>query len=116
MKIELNNVYKTYEDKLILKNLNINISNITSLGIIGESGCGKSTLLRQLSGIETIDEGTIEVNDVKLVENHLKEYQDKIGYVFQKHNLFPHMSIKNNILLILEKIKKMDKKNVEKTC
>ncbi|GAA0180693.1 amino acid ABC transporter ATP-binding protein [Clostridium sediminicola] len=116
MKIELNNISKSYDDKLILKDLNINISNITSLGIIGESGCGKSTLLRQLSGIEIADEGTIIVNNIKLVQNSLKEYHDKIGYVFQKHNLFPHLSIKNNILLILERIKKMDKSQANKKC
>ncbi|WP_461206612.1 amino acid ABC transporter ATP-binding protein [Clostridium sp. DL1XJH146] len=116
MKIELKNVHKLYDEKLILKNLNINISNITALGIIGESGCGKSTLLRQLSGIEEISEGKITVNDVILEEKSLKEYHEKIGYVFQKHNLFPHLSIRENILLILEKIKKMDKEEAQKRC
>lgn len=116
MEIILKNVSKFYDNKKILHNINLEISNVKSIGIIGESGCGKSTLLRQLSGIEIIDEGTIQMNGVIITKDNLKAYQNKIGYVFQKHNLFPHISIRENILLILEKIKKMESNEAKKRC
>ncbi len=116
MKIILENVSKFYDNKEILHKINLKISDVKSVGIIGESGCGKSTLLRQLSGIELTDEGTIKVNDIIINKNNLKTYQNKIGYVFQKHNLFPHITIRENILLILEKIKKMEKSKAQKRC
>lgn len=108
MKIVLKNLVKSYDGNAILQDLNLDVDNVKSVGIIGESGCGKSTLLRQLSGIELPDDGTVEVNGTVISENNLKEYQSQIGYVFQKHNLFPHLTIEENITLILEKIKGMD--------
>lgn len=116
MNIVLDRISKSYDGKPILKDISLKISNVGALGIIGESGCGKSTLLRQLSGIEVVENGVIKVNDITLSENNLKEYQDKIGYVFQKHNLFPHLTVRENILLILEKIKKIDSKEAKKRC
>jgi polar amino acid transport system ATP-binding protein len=113
MKINIKNLTKYY-DKKILDNINLDLKEIHSIGIIGESGCGKSTLLRQLAAIEYPDEGTISINDIEIVEKNKKIYQDKIGYVFQKHNLFPHLSIKDNITLILSKVKKAKKEDAEK--
>lgn len=116
MEITLKNVTKYYDGKEILHNINLEIKNVNSVGIIGESGCGKSTLLRQLSGIELVDKGTVLVNGIKITKNNLKKYQNEIGYVFQKHNLFPHITIRENIMLILEKIKKMEKNEAKKRC
>lgn len=108
MKIELKNVTKYYEKK-ILDNLNLSINDVQSVGVIGRSGCGKSTLLRQLSGMELADKGEIVINDIKINRENIKSYQSDIGYVFQKHNLFPHLSLRDNITLILNKVKKIDK-------
>lgn len=113
MKIILNNVSKSYDGKEILKDINICIENTSSLGIIGESGSGKSTLLRQIAGIENPNCGDIIVDDKSPITDK-KSFQDEIGYVFQKHNLFPHLTIRQNIMLILEKVKKTDKAEAEK--
>ncbi|MFI3208786.1 MAG: ATP-binding cassette domain-containing protein [Eubacteriales bacterium] len=108
MRLEVKNLYKTYGEDSILQDINLNIEGASTIGIIGESGCGKSTLLRLLSGIEDADRGEIDINGLSPM-NDKKEFQSKIGVVFQKHNLFPHLTIKKNITLILNKIKKLDK-------
>lgn len=112
MILNIKDVKKLYNGHLILDNINIQVKNISSIGIIGESGCGKSTLLRQLAGIEDPDEGDISVNALSPITQK-KEFQKQIGYVFQKHNLFPHLTIEDNIKLILEKINMVDKKSAQ---
>lgn len=116
MQLELNNLTKYYEGKTILNNLNLHIDSTKVVGIIGESGCGKSTLLRQLAGIEFPEKGIVIINGMEITKNNLKTYQDNISVVFQKHSLFPHLTIEQNILLILEKIKDMNKFSAQKRC
>lgn len=116
MQIKVNNITKAYNGKKILDELNVSISNVKVIGIIGESGCGKSTLLRQLAGIELPDSGRILINNQEITKDNLKAYQEKIGVVFQNHNLFPHLSIEDNILLILEKIRGMEKQKAKLRC
>ena len=108
MEIKIDNVSKSYGSQQVLRDFTLQLSGVKVVGIIGESGCGKSTLLRQLIGIETPDTGTIEVNKRIVSPANLKNYQSKVGVVFQQHNLFPHLTIEDNIALILTKIKKMD--------
>lgn len=112
MKIEIDHLSKYY-DRKILHDLNLNLDQIHALGIIGESGCGKSTILRLLAGMEYPEQGEITVNGVPVTPQNCREYQEGIGYVFQKHNLFPHLSIRDNIVLILHKIKKKPKREAE---
>lgn len=113
MEIKLEHVSKYY-DRKILNDLTLELKGIHALGIIGESGCGKSTLLRLLAGMEKPEEGEIRVNGILLRGKSVKEYQNEIGYVFQKHNLFPHLSVKENIVLILNKIRKMPRGDAER--
>lgn len=110
MNILINNLNKKYLDKTILKDINLDIKNINSVGIIGSSGCGKSTLLRLLAGIEEPEpnSGNINIDNISPILNK-KIFQEKIGFVFQQHNLFPHLTIQQNITIILEKIKKVSK-------
>ena len=72
------------------------------LGILGASGCGKSMTLRCIAGIETPDEGKIVLNGVTLFDSgrriNLRPQQRKVGYVFQDYALFPHMTVRQNIL------------------
>ncbi len=108
MDIDIQSLTKSYSGEVILDNIDFSAKNCNSIGIIGESGCGKSTLLRQLSGIETPDNGTIIINGLSPIEDN-SIFLNKIAIVFQKHNLFPHLTLKKNITLILSKIKKYDK-------
>ncbi len=109
MNIEIKNLTKQYGQQIVLDNLNLKLENYQAIGIIGESGCGKSTLLRQLAAIEKPEQGQIIINNISPIDNP-GAFRQRIGVVFQKHNLFPHLSIKKNISLILNKIKKYDLK------
>lgn len=113
MKLAIRDVRKSYDGKAVLSGIDMEIT-ASSIGIIGESGCGKSTLLRQLAGIEVPDCGEIFINGISPIKEQEK-FQENIGYVFQKHNLFPHLTVRENLLLILEKIKKYDKENAKQT-
>lgn len=115
MTLTVDKLCKRYDNSQIFQDFSCSMENISSLGLIGSSGCGKSTLLRQLSGIEAPDSGEILVNGQSILTNK-KAFQEKIGVVFQKHNLFPHLSLQKNITLILEKIKKQDKKTALATA
>ena len=104
MELKINNVTKYYDDKLILDNIKAHIQNREAIAIIGPSGAGKSTLLRLLSKIEEPDDGTICVNDNHLAEVNSEEYYKQIGFVFQAHTLFPHLTVLRNITLVVEKV------------
>ncbi len=115
MDIKIKNLTKLYGEQAVLDDISLEITNYTSIGIIGESGCGKSTLLRQLSGIEDPDKGEIAIDGLSPITDK-KAFLDSIGVVFQKHNLFPHLTLKKNITLILQKVKKYDKEKAEETA
>lgn len=106
MELKIKNVYKNYDEKEILIDINAHVVDKDAIAIIGPSGAGKSTLLRLLSMIEKPDSGKICVNDNHLSEIEPEEYYKKIGFVFQSHNLFPHLTVLRNITLILEKVHK----------
>lgn len=99
MKFEIKDLTHTY-DVNVLHSLNFKIEDKHSIGIIGQSGSGKSTLLRILSGLEKPSQGVVTVNDWLVSD---PEYRKTVGFVFQSHNLFPHLSLKENITLVLEK-------------
>lgn len=104
MELKLRNVNKHYDDKEILIDINCNIKDKEAIAIIGPSGAGKSTLLRLLSMIEKPEKGSISVNNTHLEEVSPEEYYKKIGFVFQSHSLFPHLTVLRNITIILEKV------------
>ncbi len=113
MNISTKNLTMKYNDQVILKDINLNVEEVKTIGIIGESGCGKSTFLRLLAGIEDPSKGSIEINGLSPIIDK-KEFQRKIGVVFQKHNLFPHLTLKENITLIIRKREKIDKHSADK--
>lgn len=108
MRLLLDNVVKDYERR-ILHGLSVDIDGYRSIAVIGPSGCGKSTLLRLLAGIEFAKEGKIRVGNFDITPAGISDYQKTIGFVFQKHNLFPHLTLKKNITIILEKTRGMSK-------
>jgi len=99
MKINIQKVSHQY-DVEVLKTLSFTLEGYRSIAIIGASGSGKSTLLRLLSGLEKPSQGTIQIDDLNVRD---EQYRKQIGFVFQNHNLFPHLSLERNISLILEK-------------
>jgi len=105
MKLYLNQVSHTYDIE-VLHQLNLSLSGYKSVAIIGVSGSGKSTLIRLLSGLESPSSGLLKVNDIPVSD---EDYRKKIGFVFQNHNLFPHLTLKENITLVLEKTRNMNK-------
>ncbi len=110
MELKINNVTRYYDDKLILDHINAHIVNKEAIAIIGPSGAGKSTLLRLLSKIEEPDDGSICVNNNHLNEIDPEEYYKSIGFVFQAHTLFPHLTVLRNITLVLEQVHHKSKK------
>lgn len=99
MKIQINQVSHQY-DVEVLKTLSFQLEGYQSLAIIGASGSGKSTLLRLLSGLEKPSQGTITIDELDVRD---EQYRKQIGFVFQNHNLFPHLTLERNISIILEK-------------
>ena len=111
--IELKNLKKQYGDNVVLKNINLHVDRGEVVSIIGPSGSGKSTILRCIVDLESITSGEvlIEGNDLtdKNVDKKIKkEMLLKTGMVFQTFNLFPHMSVRNNIVKTLKVVKKID--------
>ena len=104
--IRVNGLRKRFGDNEILKGIDFEVPSQTVLGVIGASGSGKSTLLRCLNGLETINGGTIECDNVRLeadlshadYRRRVKDLRLKVGTVFQHFYLFPHLSVLGNIV------------------
>jgi polar amino acid transport system ATP-binding protein len=112
MKINIQHLRHAYDTE-VLSNLNFSIEGYHSIAIIGASGSGKSTLLRILSSLEKPSSGTVTINDASISS---KDYKDRIGFVFQNHNLFPHLTLRRNISLILEKTRGFSFKEADDTA
>ncbi|MGX8796813.1 amino acid ABC transporter ATP-binding protein [Fusibacter sp. JL298sf-3] len=113
MRLKLDQLVKRYDDKTILRGIDLDFSDISVLALIGASGSGKSTLLRLIAGLELFDGGAITVNGRTLSQGDDPEYRKKVGFVFQDHNLFSHLSIRENIYLVLEKVHGKKRAEVE---
>ena len=96
--LELKNISKKFGKKEILSNFNLTIPEKQILAIVGPSGGGKTTLLRMLAGLETIDSGEIFYNGESLPLDEL-EKRHLLGFVFQDFQLFPHLSVMENLIL-----------------
>ena len=96
--LELRNISKKFGKKEILSNFSLTIPEKQILAIVGPSGGGKTTLLRMLAGLETIDSGEIFYNGESLPLDEL-EKRNLLGFVFQDFQLFPHLSVMENLIL-----------------
>ena len=114
--LHIKNLSKCYGDTKVLKNINISVKKGEVVVIIGPSGCGKSTLLRCLNGLEEIQEGEVLLDDQVVNPNkkNLSKNREKIGMVFQSYDLFPHLTILQNVTLAPIKVKKRNSREVEK--
>lgn len=100
-KLELANVVKSYGDKRVLNGIDLAVDEHEVVCLIGPSGCGKSTLLRCVDLLDPIDSGAIRLDGADITERGVdaNEVRRRIGIVFQSFNLFPHMSVLDNVTL-----------------
>ena len=109
--IELKKLKKQYGDNVILKNINLHVDRGEVVSLIGPSGSGKSTILRCIVDLESITLGEVLIEGNNLTDKNVdkkikKEMLLKTGMVFQTFNLFPHLSVRNNIVRTLKLVKK----------
>ena len=119
-KIEIMNVSKDYEmnDGTILhavKNASITVDDGEVVVIIGPSGSGKSTLLRTVNALEKAQSGSILIDGKDIMDKNtdIRKIREEVGMVFQTFNLFPHLSVLDNIILAPVKVKKLKRKEAE---
>ena len=109
--VELKNVTKKYDKKVIIDNVDLSINDKEFLVLVGSSGCGKSTILRMIAGLEDITNGEIFIEG-KCVNNIHPKDRD-IAFVFQNYALYPHMSVYENMAFPL-KMRKLTKQEIDK--
>lgn len=116
--IEFKDVNKYYGEFHALKNINLSFKKGEVAVVIGPSGSGKSTMLRCINGLEDINEGQLLVNDVDLhaKETNINNIRKHVGMVFQHFNLYPHMTVLENVTLAPIKVLKQDPKEAKKTA
>ncbi len=114
--ITVKNLKKKFGNKIVLKGIDLNVEKGERVVIIGPSGCGKSTLLRCINGIEKITSGKVifEGKDINGKNIDINKIREKMGMVFQQFNLFPHLTVTENIILAPVKLKIMTKEDAIK--
>lgn len=116
--IKIENLYKSFDGKEVLKGINLDIKDSTVTSIIGASGSGKSTLLRSINLLEKCDSGKIYLNNYEITGKNpnLEKIRLEIGMVFQNFNLFPNKTVIENITLAPIKVKGEDEKSAKKNA
>ena len=112
--LTIDNVVKRFDDTTILDGISFSVKKSEVIVIVGPSGCGKSTLLRCINALEPIQEGSITL-DGDVIERNSKTLpllRQRIGMVFQSYDLFPHLTVLDNVLLAPCKVQKRDKEEV----
>ena len=113
--IEMRHIKKTYDNKVIINDLNLNINKGEFITVIGSSGCGKTTVLKMINGLNTPDKGEIFINGKNIKNENIIELRRKIGYSIQGTSLFPHMTIEKNISYVPNLINKKNKDEIKKS-
>jgi polar amino acid transport system ATP-binding protein len=104
--VRLQGVYKQYGDRVVLKGIDLEVQTHDVVALIGSSGSGKSTLLRCVNLLERVDDGQIWLGDDDITELSVKpdQVRRRIGMVFQSFNLFPHLTVMQNVTLAARKV------------
>jgi osmoprotectant transport system ATP-binding protein len=110
--LKLQNIYKTFEGKPVLTDVNLSVPKGATHALIGPSGSGKTTLLRITLGLIPFDKGYVKINDQALLSFTPVEWADRIGYVPQDGGLFPHITGFENVSLIA-KLRGWNKQKIE---
>lgn len=110
--ISFKNVFKSFENKEILKDLSFEVKSGECFTIVGPSGCGKTVVLRLIAGFEVPDSGSISISGDVVASSNPKVFiqpeNRKIGVVFQDYAVWPHKTVMGNVIYPLE-IQKVDK-------
>ena len=119
--IKITNISKTFSGNQVLNDISLEIEEGDVVALIGASGAGKSTFLRALNDLERPDSGQIEIDDLKIdystiTKQEVLELRRKTGMVFQQFNLFPNMTVLENLCLAPVKTGKMTKEEAKKTA
>ncbi len=114
--IEIENLTKYYGDNLVLNNVSLKVKNHEVVCLIGSSGSGKSTLLRCVNDLVPFDEGDIKLDGVSIHDSSFSsnDLYKRIGIVFQAYNLFPHMTVLDNITLAPRRVHNSSRSESEK--
>ncbi len=114
--ISMNKINKFFDDFHVLKNIDFSVKKGEIVVVCGPSGSGKSTLIRCINGLEDIDNGQIVVDDIDIhaSRKNLQKIRGEVGMVFQHFNLFPHLTILENITLAPTLVKNANKEEVKK--
>lgn len=114
--LRISALHKYYGDHHVLKGIDLSVEEGQVVAIIGRSGSGKSTLLRTLNGLESINDGVIEVDGEYLdaARADLRSLRQKVGMVFQQFNLFAHLTVGENVMLAPQVVPKAKAKELAK--
>jgi len=108
--IEIKNLHKYFGELEVLRGIDLTVDESEVVCLIGSSGSGKSTLLRCINFLEEKNEGEIYIDGQLVTSKDINEIRQKVGMVFQRFNLFPHMTVIQNVMEGPITVKKMDKK------
>jgi polar amino acid transport system ATP-binding protein len=113
--LRLDNVWKQYGDHVVLKGVDLSVETHQVVCLIGASGSGKSTLLRCIDLLEQVDDGQIWLGDEDITEPGVdaNRARRRIGMVFQSYNLFPHLSVLDNVTLAPRRVHKKSRRDAE---
>mgnify|MGYP000314736960 FL=1 len=113
--IEMKGVNKWYGDFHVLKDINLTVKKGERLVVCGPSGSGKSTMIRCINRLEEHQEGQIIVDGIELTDdlNHIENVRREVGMIFQHFNLFPHLTILENLMLAPTWVRKMPRREAE---
>jgi polar amino acid transport system ATP-binding protein len=114
--LTIDHLKKQFENQVILNGINLTVNKGEVIVLLGPSGCGKSTLLRCVNALEPIQGGSVRLlnDEIKAESKNLPSLREKIGMVFQSYELFPHLTVLENMILAPTKVQKRRKVEAKK--
>ena len=113
--LRIDGVVKRFGDNLVLDHVSFDVHKHEVVALLGPSGSGKSTLMKCINLLERVDDGQIWLGDTDITDPRINQDKSRarIGVVFQQFNLFPHMTVLNNVTLAVRKVHKLDRARAE---
>ena len=113
--LQAKNIRKSFGENVVLKDVSFNVNKGEAVSIIGPSGSGKTTMLRCINALESIDGGKILIDgeSVNPKDKSIFKLREKVGFIFQRFNLFSHLTVMENITLAQKLVKKRNQQAAE---